>query len=85
MKTKKESSASLAKLSEPWRNIGKGELVELRKPLPEERKFRVAGYIRLSPTGDDREEGSLVSHPQATRDLFDFQRAMSLIAQEHCS
>jgi len=64
MKTKKESSASHGKLSEPWRNTKKGELVEIRKLHPEERRFRVAGYVRLSPTSDDREEGSLVSHPQ---------------------
>jgi site-specific DNA recombinase len=71
MKTKNESKDSHAKLSEPWRNIKKGELVEIKRPSPEERKFRIAGYVRLSPTGDDREEGSLISHPQRIRQFVE--------------
>lgn len=71
MKTKKELDASLATLSEPWRNMGKGELAETTKLHPEERRFRVAGYVRLSPTSDDREEGSLVSHPQRIKQFVE--------------
>jgi site-specific DNA recombinase len=71
MKTKKESKDSLAKLSEPWRNIGKGEQVESKKAREEQPKFLLAPYIRLSPTGDEREEGSLVSHPQRIRQFIE--------------
>ena len=72
MKTKNDSSASLAKLSEPWRNTKKGELVESKRNQAElEPKFRIAGYVRLSPTGDEREEGSLVSHPQRIKQFVE--------------
>ena len=72
MKTKKESNASLATLSEPWRNIRKGEQVESKKKqLEEQPKFLVGPYIRLSPTGDEREEGSLVSHPQRIKQFIE--------------
>ena len=73
MKIKKESKDSLAKLSEPWRNIEKGEVVTSRS-LPLELKhiqFKLGAYIRLSPTGDEREEGSLVSHPQRIKQFVD--------------
>src|SRR5687768_14140603 len=72
LKTKNESKDSHAKLSEPWRNIGKGEQVESKKkPLEEQPKFLLAPYIRLSPTGDEREEGSLVSHPQRIKQFIE--------------
>ncbi len=73
MKTKKELKALPAKLSEPWRNIKKGEQSSDPKSQAEiiAPKFRVAGYVRLSPTGDEREEGSLVSHPQRIRQFVE--------------
>lgn len=73
MKIKKELEVSPAKLSEPWRNIEKGEQVKIAKNPAEKitPKFRVAGYVRLSPTGDEREEGSLVSHPQRIQQFVD--------------
>jgi site-specific DNA recombinase len=73
MKTKNESERLPAKLSEPWRNIGKGELVESKKKQLEEEqpKFLLAPYIRLSPTGDEREEGSLVSHPHRIKQFIE--------------
>jgi DNA invertase Pin-like site-specific DNA recombinase len=73
MKTKKELRALPAKLSEPWRNIAKGEQIKGAKS-PHETvtpKFKIAGYVRLSPTGDEREEGSLVSHPQRIQQFID--------------
>jgi site-specific DNA recombinase len=77
MKTKKESSASPGKLSEPWRNTKKGELVEIKRKTEEQLKFRVAGYVRLSPTGDEREEGSLVSHPQRIKQFIESKNIQS--------
>jgi site-specific DNA recombinase len=73
MKTKKELGVLPAKLSEPWRSISKGEQITARKSPAEllAPKFRVAGYVRLSPTGDEREEGSLVSHPQRIRQFVE--------------
>lgn len=73
MKTKKEQNTSPAKLSVPWRNIEKGERIEVAKTPVENLavKFKVAGYVRLSPTGDEREEGSLVSHPQRIQQFVD--------------
>ena len=78
MKTKNDSSASLAKLSEPWRNTKKGEPVEIkRNPADTLPKFRLAGYVRLSPTGDEREEGSLVSHPQRIKQFVESKNIQS--------
>ncbi len=71
MKTKKEYSASPGRLSEPWRNTKKGELTEVKLKSDEQPKFRLAGYVRLSPTGDEREEGSLVSHPQRIKQFVE--------------
>jgi DNA invertase Pin-like site-specific DNA recombinase len=73
MKTQKELGLSPAKLSEPWRNIGKGEQVKAKRTQveSEQLKFRLGPYIRLSPTGDHRDEGSLVSHPQRIRQFVE--------------
>lgn len=73
MKTEKELERLPAKLSEPWRNIGKGEQIEAKKSQSqsEKPKFRLGAYIRLSPTGDHRDEGSLVSHPQRIRQFVE--------------
>jgi DNA invertase Pin-like site-specific DNA recombinase len=64
MKTKKELQNSPVKLLEPWRNINKGETRDPQKKLVSAKRFRVGGYVRLSPSGQEREEGSMVSHPQ---------------------
>lgn len=77
MKTKKESRASLVRLSEPWRNIGNGQVLESKKAQPESKKFRIAGYVRLSPTGDEREEGALVSHPQRIKQFVESKNIQS--------
>ena len=75
MKTLKESAPSLAKLSEPWRNIKKGEFAKKSPPETDKAKFRMGAYIRLSPTGDHREEGSLVSHPQRIRQFVESKKS----------
>ncbi len=72
MKTKKEPQDSHARLSEPWRNIGRGEPINHGKKGAEgQAKFFLGPYIRLSPTGDDREEGSLVSHPHRIKQFVE--------------
>lgn len=79
MKTKKELNPSHGKLSEPWRNIRKGEVAKVgKKSQPSlQSTFRVAGYVRLSPTGDEREEGSLISHPQRIEQFVDSKNIQS--------
>lgn len=71
MKTKNESQNSPVKLSEPWRNINKGETRDQQKKQANAKKFRIGGYVRLSPSGQEREEGSLVSHPQRIKQFVE--------------
>ena len=71
MKTKRESKRLHGSSSEPWRNIKKGEVAKTRAKSSAEAMFRIGPYIRLSPTGDDRLEGSLVSHPQRIKQFID--------------
>jgi site-specific DNA recombinase len=72
MKTKKELNSSPVKLSESWRSTNKGEVLELkRKQHSTAPRFRIGGYIRLSPTAEERDEGSLVSHPQRIKQYVD--------------
>ena len=62
-----ESSAS-------WRKMSKNVKSRNAAVTPESSKvLRVAAYIRLSPTGDDREEGSMVSHPQRIKDFVELK------------
>jgi site-specific DNA recombinase len=64
MKIKKELNGSPVTSLESWRKLNRGEKAP-QKSLPSNQpRFRIAGYVRLSPSGDEREEGSLVSHPQ---------------------
>ena len=57
-----------------WRTQKEGVLQRDPENQPEsERTLRVAAYIRLSPTGEEREEGSLVSHPQRIEDFVDWK------------
>jgi site-specific DNA recombinase len=39
--------------------------------------FRIGAYIRLSPSDEIREEGSLVSHPQRIKQFVDYRNAQS--------
>ncbi len=63
---KSDSNDFLVKSSGLWRKQGKG--IESAKSVTpkasEGAKYRLGGYVRLSPSGEEREEGSLVSHPQ---------------------
>ena len=36
-------------------------------------QYRLAAYVRLSPSDEIREEGSLVSHPQRIRSFVEFR------------
>ncbi len=65
MKIRKESKDLSVISLESWRRQEKGERKSSSKSssLPS-RQFSIAGYVRLSPSSDEREEGSLVSHPQ---------------------
>ncbi len=38
-------------------------------------RYRLGAYVRLSPTDEVREEGSLVSHPQRIRNFVDFKNS----------
>ena len=76
---KNEQTSSQGKLSASWRRQEKGR--EVQKPesqaTHEAAAFRIAGYVRLSPTGDEREEGSLVSHPQRIKEFVDYKNMQS--------
>lgn len=72
MKTKKGLNGLRDTSSVPWRNVKKGTSAQAAKKSPEDGpRFRIGEYIRLSPTGDDREEGSLISHPQRIRQFVE--------------
>lgn len=71
MKIKKESQNSPVRLLEPWRNIGKGETRDQQKNQVNSKRFRIGGYVRLSPSGQEREEGSMVSHPQRIKQFVE--------------
>ena len=73
MKTKSELKDLPAISSESWRRQDKGSQGPLKKTRPDEAIFKIAGYIRLSPTGDERDEGSLVSHPQRIKQFVDLK------------
>lgn len=64
MKTRNASNVLRDISSESWRTLEKGKVTSRKKVITDEAKFRVAGYVRISPTNEEREEGSLVSHPQ---------------------
>ena len=57
--------------SELWRTQKEGlPQKDLENQSDAQKTLRVAAYIRLSPTGEEREEGSLVSHPQRIKDFI---------------
>ncbi|MCB9093448.1 MAG: recombinase family protein, partial [Halobacteriovoraceae bacterium] len=76
MRKKKESKGLRGKSSALWRTQEKGrEAVSnlAEKIQPEEFQLQFGPYIRLSPTNEEREEGSLVSHPQRIEDFVRFK------------
>ena len=76
MKTKSESNGSQDRSSESWRSVEKGKVIEFKKSsTTAAAKFRIGPYIRLSPSGEDRLEGSLVSHPQRIKQFIDLKNA----------
>lgn len=55
-----------------WRKLEKGQIASTsRKQALEEARFKVGGYVRISPTNEEREEGSLVSHPQRIKNFVE--------------
>jgi DNA invertase Pin-like site-specific DNA recombinase len=75
---KNESANSQGKLSVSWRKQEKGREVQKTESADQEKAaYRIAGYVRLSPTGDEREEGSLVSHPQRIKEFVDYKNVQS--------
>ena len=45
--------------------------------LPERYQFRIGMYVRLSPSDEIREEGSLVSHPQRMQDFVKYRNTQN--------
>src|SRR5688572_6572993 len=76
---KNEQTNSQGALSASWRRQEKGREVQKTESAasPEQSEYRIAGYVRLSPTGDEREEGSLVSHPQRIKEFVDYKNMQS--------
>ncbi len=71
MKTKNALNVLHGRSKESWRNLGKGQVASGTPLSPKEIRFRVAGYVRISPTNEERDEGSLVSHPQRIRNFVE--------------
>ena len=73
---KKESNDSQGLYSEVWRMQEEGALQKVKDQGldPDSlQTLRIAAYVRLSPSGNDREEGSLVSHPQRIKDFVSWK------------
>ena len=76
MNNKKELKDWQTKSSKSWRmqEKGKSAIGNLAESLPEhDKKLKFGPYVRLSPTGEEREEGSLVSHPQRIENFIKFK------------
>ena len=57
--------------SELWRTQKKGVPQEnIDPPLESQEVLRVGAYVRLSPTGEEREEGSLSLTPRGSKNLL---------------
>src|SRR5262245_56641841 len=69
MKTKNASNVLQGEFSESWRNLEKGKVATSKKLAAKEVQFRIGAYIRISPTNEDRQEGSMVSHPQRIKNF----------------
>ena len=76
MNNKKELKDWQTKSSKSWRTQEKGKpsTGNLPESLPEhDRKLKFGPYVRLSPTNEEREEGSLISHPQRIKNFIKFK------------
>ena len=76
---KNASTHSQGSLSRSWRIQKEGILPGQydQKTNLEPHRLRIAAYVRLSPTGDEREEGSLVSHPQRIKNFVELKNKQS--------
>jgi site-specific DNA recombinase len=78
-KTKKGLANWQGTSSASWRsqkNLSPSNVPKLHDSInAQQGPFKIAGYIRLSPTGDEREEGSLVSHPQRIKQFIHVKNA----------
>ena len=78
MKTKSESKFLGGSSSGSWRNTSKGVQNAQKTQKPKSGPlFRIAGYVRLSPTAEERYEGSLVSHPQRIKQFVESKNIQS--------
>ena len=78
------SSGSRKKSSASWRSVVDGKNngtttsgKSASKPNLPSDGFRMGAYIRLSPSDEIREEGSLVSHPQRIKHFVDYRNSQS--------
>lgn len=79
------SNGSRGRSSASWRTLVGGKKSEETTSTSEQtskRKspsegFRLAAYIRLSPSDEIREEGSLVSHPQRIKHFVDYRNSQT--------
>ncbi len=75
----KESKDSPKKSYSSWREIAQGKVPKkiLNKTLKKDSKYKIAGYVRLSPSDEIREEGSLISHPQQIKNFVQLKNSQS--------
>ena len=69
---KKDSSGLQGSFSGSWRRQKEGSLPK-NEEMDTDQCLRLAAYVRLSPSGEEREEGSLVSHPQRIKDFVSWK------------
>lgn len=70
------------KSSLSWREIAQGKKAKNQKSLKNKDSkkafiYKIGAYIRLSPSDEIREEGSLVSHPQQIRNFVQLKNSQS--------
>ncbi len=74
-----ESKGSRSKSSPHWRSqttaMGRNQNPPSKEISAKNSGYKIAAYVRLSPTDEIREEGSLVSHPQRIRDFVKYKNA----------
>ncbi len=73
---KKESKGLQDKFSLSWREIAQGKVSQnLIKNSKKNLSYKIGAYIRLSPSDEIREEGSLVSHPQQIKNFVQLKNS----------
>ena len=73
----KELKDSPNKFSSSWREVAQGKKPKKasKKNLKKSSIYKIGGYIRLSPSDEIREEGSLVSHPQQIKSFVELKNS----------